>query len=182
MDKLNDEDDTGDIGAKGKKAHIKEKRALLDRIESLRRARGYSKSRLAQIMGINRQVINNWYALRTWPNPVHMPLLASALGTSISYLYGDTPDSAPAPQWKPGGTDQALYRSVRMAREHIVAALSALDTQMDREEMISTFSHDAYGTPPANVTPLRRAAREAQPPHEDDVKAYGGKQNEGASQ
>jgi len=97
---------------------------LAGRVEVLRALKGISKAQLAREVGVTRQMVHNWYAGRTWPKPREMLALAAALETSVSHLYGETPDPRPAPRWEDGEGPAGL-EAAKLLRE----ALARLEGQ-----------------------------------------------------
>lgn len=69
-----------------------------ERIRERREARGWTQVRLAQETGIPRATLANYESGRREPDLETIQRLAQALGTSMSYLVGETEDPSPPPQ------------------------------------------------------------------------------------
>ena len=102
---------------------------MIARVEKLRISKGFStKTDLANAVGVTRQIVNNWYAQRTWPGPKEMLKLAEVLGTSVSYLYGEVTDPRRATDWNTGAGPQSD------AEVRSQEAMALLRQAMDRLE------------------------------------------------
>jgi transcriptional regulator with XRE-family HTH domain len=65
------------------------------RIKSKRAEKGYGQEELAQIMGkTSKQVISNWENNKNEPTLSDLKKLASVLGTTVSFLVGESLDPA----------------------------------------------------------------------------------------
>ena len=80
------------------------RRQIIERADALAKVKGLSQSKLAIEMGASRQTVNRWFSAGDQlPNEANLIALARVLGTSVSYLFGETDDPRPAPDWH---TDQ----------------------------------------------------------------------------
>lgn len=105
---------------------------IAQRIRERREAKGLSQSELARRIGLERQQVAVWEKARNKPSEENFLALARILGTSISYLFGETDDPRPAPDWYGGaGPGSALEASTQRARELLQAALKELDGGKD---------------------------------------------------
>ena len=85
---------------------------ISDRIKARREILGLSQSELARRLEVMRQTLYAWETGKGTPNVAMSLKLAKILNTSISFLYGETEDPRPAPDWHkatgPSTDDQAL--------------------------------------------------------------------------
>lgn len=63
-----------------------------------------SMSELARQCDTQHQTVHVWEQGRAKPVDEALLLVAEALGTSVSYLYGETDAPGPAPNWHRPGT------------------------------------------------------------------------------
>lgn len=56
------------------------------RIQRLRKQKGLSQNRLAQIAGISRQAVSKWENDQAAPDTMHLIVLADILDTEVEYL------------------------------------------------------------------------------------------------
>ena len=56
-------------------------------IKALREAKGYSRSELAQLMGVSRPAVVKWETGKSAPRSDKLPLLAQILGVEVGQLY-----------------------------------------------------------------------------------------------
>ena len=69
-----------------------------ERLRRLRESRGLTQRELAEAIGVSRQAIGLYEAGEREPDLSTLQKLARALGTSMSYLVGETDDPSPPPQ------------------------------------------------------------------------------------
>lgn len=85
---------------------------MSDRIKARREILGLSQSELSRLLEISRQTYYSWESGRCFPEKDKILHLSKSLGTSVSFLYGETEDPRPAPDWHkatgPSTDDQAL--------------------------------------------------------------------------
>lgn len=62
-----------------------------NRIAELRKAHGFSQSRLAKMMGVAQNTISNWEQGTRTPDYVSLKKLAYYLDCTVDYLMGNTP-------------------------------------------------------------------------------------------
>lgn len=97
---------------------------IAQRIRERREAKGLSQSELARRVGLERQQVAVWEKARNKPSEENFLALARVLGTYISYLFGETDDPRPAPDWH---TDKgASSARITRARAHLQKALDEL--------------------------------------------------------
>lgn len=72
------------------------------RIARLREAKGFSQRGLAAALETTPSTVNGWESGRNKPEEQLLVNVAKLLETSISYLYGETDDPRPAPDWHSG--------------------------------------------------------------------------------
>ena len=65
------------------------------RIRELRKQRGLTQNKLAELIGADSNLISRWETGKSKPISLYVQKLAQALGTSTDYLLGDTDDSSP---------------------------------------------------------------------------------------
>lgn len=73
-----------------------------DRIREIRTRKGITQAEFARQVGVSRGVVHGWESGRNRPEQASMLKVARLLGTSVSYLYGETSDPRPAPDWHTG--------------------------------------------------------------------------------
>ena len=98
------------------------------RILSLRTKQGLSQSEFARQVGAPRSTVHAWESGRNKPDEDTFPKVAAVLNTSISYLFGETNDPRPAPDWQAGqgpASDRDFGREE--VRELLKTALKKLD-------------------------------------------------------
>lgn len=71
--------------------------ALPERLRALREKRGMTQRELADAIGVSRQAIGFYESGEREPDLTTIQKLAHALGTSVSYLVGETDDPSPPP-------------------------------------------------------------------------------------
>lgn len=104
------------------------RRQIIERADALAKAQGLSQTRLATEMGASRQTVNRWFSAGDQlPNEANLIALARVLGTSVSYLFGETDDPRPAPDWHtgkgPGSADEAARDNAALLLRQALAAL-----------------------------------------------------------
>ena len=72
------------------------------RIVLLRERQKLSQRALAKALEASPQTVSGWESGRRKPEGQALLDLAKALNTSISYLFGETDDPRPAPDWHTG--------------------------------------------------------------------------------
>lgn len=72
------------------------------RLIALREGLGLSQSEFARQAEQSRSTVHGWETGRNKPDEDALPIVAKVLKTSISYLFGETDDPRPAPQWRTG--------------------------------------------------------------------------------
>ncbi len=101
------------------------------RIKEMRQRSGLSQSELARQVGVERQQVASWENARNKPNEDSLLLVAKALQTSISFIFGETDDPRPAPNWTsgvgPGNASEAVNEEVT---ELLSVAMAKLKRQM----------------------------------------------------
>ncbi|MBT9586071.1 helix-turn-helix transcriptional regulator [bacterium] len=123
------------------------------RIKALREKQGLSLSELARRCESQRQTVHVWEQGRAKPVDEVMLAVARALGTSISYLYGETDDPRPAPDWHSGaGPDSEAEARVSEAKRFLVLALEQLSNQ--------TKTKDGPPMPKLNTARLKQALKD----------------------
>ena len=65
----------------------------------LRKSKGLSQSEFAKQLGQGRGTVFNWESARNKPDDEAPLAVCRILGTSASYLLGETDDPRPAPVW-----------------------------------------------------------------------------------
>ena len=110
-----------------------------ERVKKLRTELGLSQPMLAELVvgsRERRQLIYEWEQDNGRPsNSEWLLSLAKALGTSVSYLYGETDDPRPAPLWRTGeGPSSEWEARVKEARELLAAADSVLNTNPGKQK------------------------------------------------
>jgi transcriptional regulator with XRE-family HTH domain len=87
-----------------------------ERVRERRSALNLSQARLAELVtgdSTKRQLVYGWEQDKGRPSHDEwMTQLAKALQTSISYLYGETDDPRPAPDWRTGRGPSSESESV----------------------------------------------------------------------
>lgn len=82
----------------------------------LRTLRGLSQAEFARQLGQARTTVYNWESGRNKPEDETLLLVCRVLGTSVSYLMGETDDPRRAPDWHsgrgPGSEVEARLQSV----------------------------------------------------------------------
>lgn len=71
---------------------------LAERLRKMREARGLTQRELAKAIGVSRQAIGFYESGEREPDLETVQKLAQVLGTSISYLVGETDDPSPLPR------------------------------------------------------------------------------------
>lgn len=91
------------------------------RIKQMRQRAGLSQSQLARQVGVERQQVASWENARNKPNEESLLLLSKVLHTSISFLFGETDDPRPAPEWSSteGTAAQEAAALLRQALEKL---------------------------------------------------------------
>lgn len=122
------------------------------RVLELRKKLGIGQSALARIVGVSRQVVYQWESAGTKPEKVEVVLaVAAELKTSISYLYGETDDPRPAPQWRTGeGPTSEWEARVEQAKLKLAEATELLSPEPlvspERAELLRIASTSARGS------------------------------------
>ena len=147
------------------------------RIVEIRNRLGLSQSELARRVNALRSTVYGWEVGKSKPEDQAMIDVARVLGTSISYLYGETDDPRPAPDWR-NGSGPSNAQEAKLAEIAARVALVQLDLQallypkadttaepmeltpMSQDEIARTISHDANGKP-VYFEPGAKAARKA---------------------
>lgn len=97
---------------------------LLQRLSSL----GVSQSGLSLRMDLPRTTVSAWALGKNLPSDVTSVRLAKELGTSVSYLYGETDDPRPAPDWH-AGSGPSSAQEAKLAEVAAKVASIQLDLQ-----------------------------------------------------
>lgn len=106
------------------------RQSIARRIKELREASGLSQAALGRQVGVERQQVAAWENERNKPAEDTMLAVAKALATSVSYLYGETDDPRPAPDWRSGtGPSSEGEARVAEARRFLGLALEQLSPQ-----------------------------------------------------
>lgn len=104
---------------------------IAERILALRTKLGLSQSEFARQVGAPRSTVHAWESARNKPDEETFPKVAQVLKTSISYLFGETDDPRPAPDWHtsrgPSSADEVAQEE---AAGLLVAALRKLGKQV----------------------------------------------------
>ncbi|MBQ7263837.1 MAG: helix-turn-helix transcriptional regulator [Synergistaceae bacterium] len=66
-----------------------------ERLKSLRRERRYSQKALGDMVGVQNNTVWRWENGGATPDANNVSKLATALGSTVSYLMGETDDPAP---------------------------------------------------------------------------------------
>ena len=150
---------------------------ISERIVLRRESLKLSQSEFARELGLSRGSIFNWESGRNKPDEDAMLAVAKVLKTSVSYLYGETDDPRPAPDWR-NGSGPSNAQEAKLAEIAARVALVQLDLQallypkadttaepmeltpMSQDEIARTISHDANGKP-IYFEPGAKAARKA---------------------
>ena len=74
--------------------------SLAERIKALRKQARYNQAQVAELIGVRSNTIWRWENDKATPSAAIMPLLASALNTTVAYLSGETdnPERAAPPE------------------------------------------------------------------------------------
>ena len=59
---------------------------IANRLQKLRKEKGYSQEQLAEALGISRQAVSKWEKDDSYPSIEFLPVLASLFGVTIDYL------------------------------------------------------------------------------------------------
>jgi len=100
-----------------------------DRIREVRTKRGLSQAEFARQVGVSRGVAHGWESGRNRPEQASMLKIARLLGTSISYLYGETHDPRPAPDWHgqgPSSEAEARLLEAAQALRQVAGSLESI--------------------------------------------------------
>lgn len=119
------------------------------RLTERRESKALSKAELARLLGVSRQNVQAWEEGKGKPLDEQIMLgLARELGTSVSYLYGETDDPRPAPNWHTSPSSE-LESRVAAAREKLAEADAILNLDgafADRQELRRIVGMSAYGS------------------------------------
>lgn len=146
-----------------------------ERMLNLRTQLGLGQAEFAKLIGETRQLVYKWDEQLSFPRPGELMKAAKALGTSVSYLYGETDDPRPAVDWHGAGPSSATEAAI----EQTAAELGRLQGELLRllpgraqdapwpakpSNVVELLARDAYGNPrPARASRpegARLAARE----------------------
>lgn len=122
------------------------------RIETLCQRQNVSQSALARELGLQRQAVSKWLTIRDQvPNEINMLEVARILGTSVSYLYGETDDPGPARNWLtgegPGSEWDYRLEQARIKLDEIQALLTGqTGISSERAELERIASTSARGS------------------------------------
>ena len=116
-----------------------------ERMALRRKALGISQSEVARRAGVSRQAVYQWESTGTKPEKETVMLSVSkALCTSLSFLFGETDDPRPAPNWTSGeGPSSELEERVELAYGLLTEAAKVLEWKRAAAEKI--FTEDAFG-------------------------------------
>ena len=104
---------------------------IAERILALRTKLGLSQSEFARQVGAPRSTVHAWESGRNKPDEETFPKVAQVLKTSISYLFGETDDPRPAPEWHTGkGPNSADDTAQEEAASLLLEALRKLGKQV----------------------------------------------------
>lgn len=145
-------------------------RAIISqRIRQRRDEEGLGLAELGRLIDTDRQVIAHWERGAQKPREDKMLVLAKALKTSISYLYGETDDPRPAPDWFTGqGPTSEMEARLEQARVKLaeVTELLGLGPKVspERAELQRIASTSARGSTlhPETVKPSKSGKAKAQ--------------------
>jgi len=104
---------------------------------------------LGRLIDTERQVIAHWERGAQKPREDKMLALAKAMKTSISYLYGETDDPRPAPNWGTNeGPGSAWEAKMEQMRGHLAAMQALLEPEVSPEkaELMRIASTSARGS------------------------------------
>jgi transcriptional regulator with XRE-family HTH domain len=118
---------------------------IAKRIVELRESKGFSQSEFARKLGQARTTVHNWESGRNKPEDEAMLEVCRVLGTSVSYLMGQTDDPRPAPDWHKGNgpSSEAEARAKKAARllREAAALLDAPSEETGREGQPQREAH-----------------------------------------
>lgn len=91
---------------------------VIERVDRLRKLKGWTKAQLAREVGTTRQIVHNWYAGRTSPGPALILALARALDTSASFLLGEIQEHRRPAEWFSGpGESETVEQAIRLMEQ-----------------------------------------------------------------
>lgn len=98
---------------------------------------GISQSELARRTNQARSTVFNWENNRNNPEVSAGILIAEALNTSISYLYGETDDPRPARDWNtaPSSATKAEMLAIRAELERVAKRIDQLVADQDKADL-----------------------------------------------
>lgn len=135
------------------------------RVLTRRKELGIGQSELARTARVSRQVVYQWETTGTKPEKIEVVLaVAAALKTSISFLYGETDNPKPAPEWHTGqGPSTEWEALVAAAREKLAEADAILALDPVKQELKRIASTSARGSSlhPEAAQPVQSAQRRA---------------------
>jgi transcriptional regulator with XRE-family HTH domain len=126
-----------------------------ERVKKLRTELGLSQPRLAEmVVGSRdrRQLVYEWEQDNGRPsNGEWLLSLAKSLGTSVSYLYGETDDPRPAPQWRTGEGPATEWEALIAAASAKMAEAQAIlnsgaALSLEKQELLRIASTSARGS------------------------------------
>lgn len=141
------------------------------RIVHLRESQGLSQAEFARRTQQSRSTVHGWESGRAKPDDEGMLSVARILGTSVSFLYGETDDPRPAPDWAAESVPANLTEAtIQEALADLNRAQAKLQELLDRRvrdeyhplpnEGAAVFANDIHGQPyPSTGQSMRRAAR-----------------------
>jgi transcriptional regulator with XRE-family HTH domain len=119
---------------------------LGDRIKMRRELAGLSQSELARRLEVMRQTLYAWETGKGTPNVAMSLKLAKILNTSISFLYGETEDPRPAPDWHKATGPSTEAESRAYAAASILRETAALLEDVQATERLNRIRALRYAT------------------------------------
>lgn len=94
--------------------------SLGEKLQRLRKARGWTQEQLSEKLGVSRQSLSKWESDAALPDTVHVVALADLFGVTTDYLLRDTKDligTQPSAQVNGAPAGQPGWRGVMSPRE-----------------------------------------------------------------
>lgn len=126
------------------------------RILALRERVGLSQAEFARKTKQGRSTVHGWESGRSKPDDEGMLLVAQVLGTSISYLYGETDDPRPPARWHTGEAPSSAFEEtlievadgleqLKVRVEKVIRSYNPLPdmTEADAESVFAEDVNDA---------------------------------------
>lgn len=104
------------------------------RIETLRKSKKISQEDLAEKVGVSRMTVYKWESGTSVPNYANMQALACALGTTVSFLAGETPFEYTEEESK-GENEVALSVENELCAADITCENPAEEAYCDKPEL-----------------------------------------------